>query len=126
MPMIDRDSILNNDTLPRSKRLSWETHMSVPQSAENMAQSIHDVAVFIKDPFLIFKRAIFQTLLAPEVIRAAHYIMIALTSIWNIVFFGTMMYTVFQICKVSIFIIKRLSWCTLGRIKRRKISKVSL
>ena len=121
MPAIDRDSISSNDTLPRSKRLSWETHMSVPHSAENMAQSIHDVAIFVKDPFLIFKRAIFQTLLAPKVIEAAQYIMVALTSIWNIVFFGTMMYTVFQICKISIFIIKRLSWCILGRMKRRKI-----
>ena len=121
MPIIARDSTQSNGTLPRSKRLSWETHMAVPQTAEKMAQSIHDVAAFIKDPFLIFKRAIFQTLLTPEVIKAAQYIMIALTTTWNIVFFGTMLYTIFQICKTSIFIIKRLSWCMFGRMKRRKI-----
>ena len=120
MPVTDRVSPSNYNTLPRSKRLVWETQMSVPRSAEDMAQSIYDIAAFIKDPFLIFKRAIFQTLLAPEVIKVAQYIMIVLTSIWNIVFFGTMMYTLFHICKISIFIVKRLSWCILGRMKQRK------
>ena len=121
MPVTDRDSPLSNHTLPRSKRLSWEAHMAVPRSAEDMAQSIHDIAALIKDPFLIFKRAIFQTLLAPEVIKLAQYIMIVLTSIWNIVFFGTLLYTVFHVCKICIFVFKRLSWCMVGRIKRRKI-----
>ena len=121
MPVTDRDLTSANYTLPRSKRLSWEAQMSIPQTAESLAQSVHHVAEFVKDPFLIFKRAIFQTLLTPEVIKAAQYIMIVLTCIWNIVFFGTMIYTVFKICKISIFIIERLSWCIFGRIKRRKI-----
>ena len=121
MPVTDRDSTASNYTLTRAKRLSWETQMSIPQTAESLARSLHNTAEFIKDPFLVFKRAIFQTLLAPEVIKAAQYIMIVLTCVWNIVFFGTMIYTVFKICRICIFIIERISWCILGRIKRRKI-----
>ena len=109
-----------NISLPRSKRLSWEAHMAVPQSAEEIAKSVKNIGDMINDPFLILKKAILQSMLSPEIIRVAHYIMIVLTTAWNLAGSAILVFTVFKLCKISIFILERISWCIFGGIKKKK------
>ena len=113
-----------NSTLPRSKRLTWEAEMSFPQTmeeaAENMAQSVVYAAEMLKDPFYILKRAIFQSLLLPEVVQMAQYSMLLLTLFWNIATFGITTYIAFQLGRALVYIIQRLCWFVFGGVKRNK------
>ena len=113
-----------NATLPRSKRLTWEAELAIPQTADeaaqNIARSIAYATEMLKDPFYILKRAIFQSLLLPEVIQAAQYTMLLLTFFWNIATFGITTYFAFQLCRATVYIIERLCWCLFGGVKKNR------
>ena len=121
-----RDLSNDDNSLPRARRLSWETHMTVPQTAENMAHIIKHASEFIKDPFSIFKRAILQSALSPEILRITQFIMIILSTIWNTIVLSLTLYAAFKALKVTFFIIERISWCIFGSIQksRTNIGKV--